>query len=265
VPARREKRSDRESRGRPQRSRTAPPVGSARPARSTRRPPRDSSRDSIERVLGRQDWSRVRSLIPRSAADPALALGRLREFCARVITWNRRVSNLISKNDEARIVARHLVESLAHAKWLVENDRDDWIDFGSGPGFPALPLAIVGVGSRWTLVESRRIKTLFLRKTLGDMGIENGKKVINARLESVAESGSLFNGFTARAAGDLGETLRLAAGIVTVGGSAFLWKGSRGTAEMEASREWATSWDFDDGRAIGEGGAVLFRFIRRNR
>jgi len=191
-------------------------------------------------------------------------LAALREFCVRVIEWNRSVSNLISKNDEGRIVARHLGESLEHAAWIIESGCVDWVDFGSGAGFPAIPLAIVGVGPRWTLVESRRIKSLFLRKTLESMKMDPVMKVVNARLENLAEEGGSFDGFTARAAGYLAETLVYAAALVKPGGSAFLWKGSRWTAEFERDRSWEQAWTFIEHRALADPNVVVLKFQRNS-
>jgi 16S rRNA G527 N7-methylase RsmG len=144
------------------------------------------------------------------------------------MAWNRTVSNLISKNDEGRIVARHVVESLEHAAWLRESGCDRWLDFGSGAGFPAIPLVIVGIGSRWTLVESRRIKTLFLRKILRHAArrLDNG---LNARLEHVVRGRPVPGGSLRGSVG--GETLARAATLVDSGGSAL--KGSRWRAEMK--------------------------------
>jgi len=231
----------------------------ARPAFPRKRP-RDASPPAIERLLARQDWERIRHLV-KPFENGASALPRLREFCARVIAWNRTVSNLISRNDEGRIVSRHLAESLEHARWLGEGAGEDWLDFGSGAGFPAVPLAILGIGSRWTLVESRRIKSLFLRKTLGEMGIQEAMTVVNARLESVAENGGRFAGFTARAAGNLNEALGNAANLVAPGGSAFLWKGSRWQTELE-DRTWESAWKLVEHRPLVDSSVVVLKFLR---
>jgi 16S rRNA (guanine527-N7)-methyltransferase len=228
-----------------------------------RKRPRDTSAPAIARLLDRQDWSRIRDLIARSGAAPT-SLGQLRDFCSRVIEWNRTVSNLISRNDEGRIVARHLAESLEHAAWLGETGCRNWVDFGSGAGFPAIPLAIVGVGSGWTLVESRRIKSLFLRKTLESMSMDGAMKVVNARLESLAEEGGGFDGFTARAAGNLTETLAHAAKLVNPGGSAFLWKGSRWTAELNQGRSWERQWTHTEHRPLPDSNVVLIKFLRQS-
>jgi 16S rRNA (guanine527-N7)-methyltransferase len=189
----------------------------------------------------------------------------LRRYCEMVVQWNRKVSNLISRNDEVRIVARHVLESLAPAYWLKASGATRWLDFGSGAGFPALPLAIAGVGGEWTLVESRRTKTLFLRKALADLGI-SGITVVNARLEDLtglAEHAGTYDGFTSRATETLSPTLAIAARFVRLGGAAFLWKGSRRDAEMAADSAWKASWDFDGIVEIGDGATAVARFIRK--
>jgi 16S rRNA (guanine527-N7)-methyltransferase len=182
-----------------------------------------------------------------------------------LIQWNRKVSNLISRNDEMRIVARHVLESLEPAHWLQTSPAKRWLDFGSGSGFPAIPLAIVGIGTNWTLVESRRTKTLFLRKAVDDLQI-TGVNVVNARLEDIAadaEYAGAYSGFTSRATQPLVPTLAIAAAVVHSGGTAFLWKGSRREAEMTSDDSWRASWDFDGLLGIGDGTTAVARFTRK--
>ena len=88
-----------------------------------------------------------------------MALDRLKAFATELLRWSQGVSNLISHNDEPRIVDRHIAESLAGVSIINALGCNNLVDFGSGGGFPALPLALVGVGRHWTLVESRRNKT----------------------------------------------------------------------------------------------------------
>src|SRR5438046_1272251 len=159
--------SDRRSSSSP-RKRSATRADARGPAGRDREPPRRrraAPLASIESLMARQPWSALVPLIARAGVPTEPALTRLRTFAKLVIGWNRGVSNLISKNDESRIVTRHLVESIEPASWLAETAAERWIDFGSGAGFPAIPLAILGIGRSWTLVESRRPKTLFMRKT----------------------------------------------------------------------------------------------------
>jgi 16S rRNA (guanine527-N7)-methyltransferase len=137
------------------------------------------------------------------------------------------------------------------------------VDLGSGGGLPALPLAHAGVGETWMLVESRRNKTLFLRKVIEELGID-GMKVETSRLESLLEQGAFgpFAGFTSRATLRLGPTLILAAQCVPIGGSTFLWKGTRLDQEMVDHPEWRSNWSESGRYAIEETPTVVVRFTR---
>ncbi len=124
---------------------------------------------------------------------------------------------------------------------------------------------MLGVGSRWTLVESRRTKTLFLRRALEELRIECAT-VMLSRLEDLLEIeehiGS-YSGFTSRATLPLAPTLALASPLVRPGGFAFLWKGSKREAEMAADLEWGRDWDFDGLLGIGDGSTTVARFKRK--
>ena len=210
-------------------------------------------------------WSSLLPLIPGSDAERARTIERLRLFATELLKWNRGVSNLISHDDEPRLVERHIAESLAGIEIINALGCNELMDFGSGGGFPALPLAIAGVGKRWTLVESRRNKTLFLRRAVQELGLAN-VEVITARLEALVDGDAptgpgasspeslRCDGFTSRATNRLGPTLELAAKILVPGGHAVLWKGSGVTDELEASRdEIATNWGVPQLHPTGEG------------
>jgi len=224
--------------------------------------PRDASPAAIERTLDSQDWKSLVPLLPGSPASIDEVVSRLRGHCRALLAWNRSVSNLISKNDEARIVARHVSESLAPARWMAELGIDEWLDFGSGAGFPALPLGIAGIGKRWTLVESRRPKILFLRKLLSEIVIDAKMEVVGARLESVSSDSYQVGGFTARATKRLSTTLAIASAFVRSGGSAFLWKGSRWAEEIEGDRAWSSWWRLTERRGITDSLISVARFER---
>ena len=216
-------------------------------------------------LLKRQPWDALLPHLRKLAADPPAVTARLRRYCELLLQWNRKVSNLISRNDEPRIVARPRQESVEASHWLKVRGAQRWLDFGSGAGLPAIPLAIAGVDGDWTLVESRRTKTLFMRKALDELEIPN-VTVTHARLEDLiadASHANSYDGFTSRATQPLGPTLAIAARFVRPGGTAFLWKGSRREAEMEADPSWRENWDFDGLIAIGDGSTAVAEFTRK--
>ena len=178
-------------------------------------------------------------------AERDLALARFKAFALELLRWNQGVSNLISHDDEPRLVDRHMAESLAGLGIVNDLGCSKMVDFGSGGGFPAIPLALAGVGRHWTLVESRRNKTLFLRRAMQELAIAD-MAVITGRLEMLVEDDALSlacDGFTSRATIKLGPTLALAAAIVAPGGHAVLWKGSGIQDELAGSQaQWREGW-----------------------
>ena len=217
-------------------------------------------------TLDRQDWDALIPHLLRVGAEVATVAPRMRRYGELLLQWNRLASNLISKNDEARMVVRHFVESLEPAHWLKSDSAERWVDFGSGGGFPAIPLALAGVGTSWTMIESRRTKCLFLRRCVEQLEL-SGVSVEQSRLEDVVATGNLanrFDGFTSRATLAAVPTLLLAATLVVPGGHAYLWKGSRREAELAEDRSWKDHWELDGLLGIGDGQTVVERFVRRD-
>ena len=235
----------------------------------------DGSFDA-SRLIRHADWRVLAPLVERLGLDPALLLPRLAEYVARVLTWNRTASNLVSRADESRLVSRHLRESLEPAAWIAAAGAGSCLDFGSGAGFPALPLALAGVGEDWRLVESRRPKVLFLRKTAQEFGLQRVEP-IHSRLERLVGSQAEASGddealdnelkpnsmdvFTSRATLRLPETLELAAKVVRRGGAAFLWKGSSGKEERDSIVNNDARWELAGETPLSDSNLSVMKFV----
>ena len=217
-------------------------------------------------MVERMDWNRLLPLLAASHVDAEQVLSRLKLFAIELLRWSQGVSNLISHNDEPRLVDRHIAESLAGVDVINTFGHKLLVDFGSGGGFPAIPLALAGVGGHWTLVESRRNKTLFLRRALQELALGH-IEVVTGRLEVlVAEDREKLrcDGFTSRATMKLGPTLELAAAIVRPGGHAILWKGSGFQEELATTAEsWRADWTEPTLHRIGDGPNSISVFERK--
>ncbi len=220
----------------------------------------------VPNILARQPWEDLIPHIAKSGADVEPTIARLKKFTQLAIEWNRSVSNLISRNDEARIVTRHIRESVECAHELKASGATRWLDFGSGAGFPAIPLAILGVGGHWTLVESRRPKTLFMRKAIQELEMPH-LEVYHGRLEAFVEEregARDIEGFTSRATMKLAPTLELAEALVQKDGSAFLWKGSGRSEELGEDSAWNLAWDLDRTLTVGDEHTAVAIFKRKS-
>jgi 16S rRNA (guanine527-N7)-methyltransferase len=217
-------------------------------------------------MIARMDWNSLLPSLAGSDAEKAAVLVRLKLFAVELLRWSQGVSNLISHNDEPRLVNRHIAESLEGLNIINRLGCNRLVDFGSGGGFPAIPLALAGVGRHWTLVESRRNKTLFLRRAVQELKLAE-IEIITGRLEVlVAEDAVMLacDGFTSRATMKLGPTLELAAAIVSPGGHAVLWKGSGFQEELATTADdWQGGWAPPVVHTIGNGPNLISVFERK--
>lgn len=92
--------------------------------------------------------------------------------------------NLMSKKDLLRIIERHLLDSL-HALTVYPFPSGASVaDLGSGAGFPGIPIAIAHPDVTVFLVESRRLKSLFLKKVIDHLDLTNAT-VLHSRWENL--------------------------------------------------------------------------------
>lgn len=122
-------------------------------------------------------------LVPPEALEKTAA--ELRTYIADLVAWNIR-SNLVAAGDRTRLVRRHVVESLACVPLLDELGGIKLLDLGSGGGFPGIPIKLVRPWLDVALVESRRMKSLFLRREIESLGLR-GASAWQARIEEIAE------------------------------------------------------------------------------
>lgn len=95
---------------------------------------------------------------------------RLRGFVDLLKTWSARM-NLVGPSSKHDLLDRHLLDSFALLPFLVEVKT--LADYGSGAGFPALPMAIIRPDVRFHLVEPRRKRCSFLRQVARAIGMPN--------------------------------------------------------------------------------------------
>jgi len=114
------------------------------------------------------------------------AEGHFSVYLKLLLEWNAR-TNLISKNDESKIIERHFFESILLTKLLSEENVRYLLDFGSGAGFPGIPVKIMLPAVSTALVESKRIKSLFLSKVIDELNLYK-TEVFNLRAETLARN-----------------------------------------------------------------------------
>ena len=142
--------------------------------------------------------------------DPALA-SRFELYLSLILRWNARI-NLTAIRYEEGILSRHLVESIACARALPAGIAA-LLDFGSGAGFPGIPIAICRPEIAVTLAESTDKKTAFLQEAIRVLDIT--AKVHSERAELLP---ARFDCVTLRAVDRMELAVKAATTLVRSGG-----------------------------------------------
>ena len=107
--------------------------------------------------------------------------------------WNK-AYNLTSVRDPLEMLVKHILDSIVVSPYL-QGDR--FIDVGTGPGLPGLPLAIINPTKQFVLLDSLGKRINFIRNAVRELGLTNVKPVLS-RVEEY-QSEQKFDGVLSRA------------------------------------------------------------------
>ncbi len=159
---------------------------------------------------------------------------KFERYKCELLVWNPR-SNLISKNDESRIVERHFFESAALVGLGLFNHITSVLDLGTGAGFPGVPIKIIKPQITLTLMDSRKIKTLFLKNLVKELSLEN-VSVVCERAENLKNHQHMKNKFDvvlSRAVGDVTKVFQWAQPFLKKAGVFVTIKGTKLEDELQ--------------------------------
>lgn len=98
--------------------------------------------------------------------DQFTALGRLYP------EWNEKI-NVISRKDIDNLYPHHILHSLAIAKFISPVDGTQFIDLGTGGGFPGIPLAIMWPDCGFHLIDRIGKKIKVATAIANEIGLTN--------------------------------------------------------------------------------------------
>ena len=139
--------------------------------------------------------------------------------------------NLISRATLDHIWLRHIVDS-AQLLRFAPADAANWLDLGTGAGFPGLVVSALHP-ARVTCVESRRLRVEYLHRAAVTLGVEHKTELVCDKVERLADRA--YDVISARAFAPLDRLLALAERF---GSSKTRWilpKGRNARTELDAA------------------------------
>lgn len=170
---------------------------------------------------------------------PQDALDKFEAYLALLLKWNSRI-NLTAIREPEGIIRRHFTECIQGAQALPVVAGATLLDFGSGAGFPGIPIAICRPEIHVTLAESQRKKAAFLREAIRVLELK--AEVFDGRVEEMP-SEQRFSFVALRAVDKMVDATALAIQRLAPEGWIVIFSTKEAGARLEAAHPelaWST-------------------------
>ncbi len=158
-------------------------------------------------------------------------IDKLNSYINLLEKWNK-AFNLTAIRDINEMLDKHLVDSLSIAKFII---GERFIDVGTGPGLPGIPLAILYPDKQFYLLDSDGKKTRFLQQAKNELQLEN-IEIVNQRVEDFHPEFT-FDGVLSRAFASLQDMVKGAEHLCAESGHFFAMKGQYPEMELQAIKK----------------------------
>lgn len=152
---------------------------------------------------------------------------QLLDFVGMLNKWNK-AYNLTSVRDPEIMLVRHIMDSLVVSKHL-QGER--FIDVGTGPGLPGIPLAIMNPSKTFVLLDSLGKRIRFQKQVAFELGIHNISS-IESRVEAYQPE-QKFDGVLSRAFASIHDMLTWCHHLPAEHGQFYALKGQLSDEEMQ--------------------------------
>lgn len=161
-------------------------------------------------------------------------LAAIADHVRLLLAWNDAI-NLSGIRTAEAIAREHVLDSLTAIPILKRAAIDEFVDLGSGGGFPGIPLAVALPARRALLVDSIAKKARFLSGAVEAIGIGDRVAVVATRSETLAGDAAQrgrWGAVMARAVGELTVLAELSLPLLRPGGILVAWKRQPVETEM---------------------------------
>ncbi|EAS41710.1 16S rRNA (guanine(527)-N(7))-methyltransferase RsmG [Photobacterium profundum] len=148
--------------------------------------------------------------------------------------WNK-AYNLTSVRDPHEMLVKHIMDSIVVSAHL---QGENFIDVGTGPGLPGIPLAIMCPEKNFTLLDSLGKRIRFIKQVVHELNIANVTPVQSRVEEFQPEQG--FDGVISRAFASMNDMVSWCHHLPAENGHFLALKGQFSEQEVAELPEWCS-------------------------
>lgn len=148
--------------------------------------------------------------------------------------WNK-AYNLTSVRDPHEMLVKHIMDSIVVSAHL---QGENFIDVGTGPGLPGIPLAIMCPEKNFTLLDSLGKRIRFIKQVVHELKITNVTPVQSRVEEFQPEQG--FDGVISRAFASMNDMVSWCHHLPAENGHFLALKGQFSEQEVAELPEWCS-------------------------
>lgn len=151
---------------------------------------------------------------------------QLLDFVRLLDKWNK-AYNLTSVRNPEEMLVKHILDSLVVSPHL---NGTHFIDVGTGPGLPGIPLAIANPDKQFVLLDSLGKRITFIKNAVRELGLTNVTPVLS-RVEAYQDA--QFDGVLSRAFASLNDMVNWCYHLPNSAGKFYALKGIYAEAEVQ--------------------------------
>ena len=142
----------------------------------------------------------------------------------RYVIEENKTTNLTRITDWETAKILHVEDSLVGVPFIVKAPQGDYLDMGTGAGFPGIPIAIT-TERKTLLADSVGKKVAALNRMITKLSLEEIVSTFQGRIEDLAkDQPEYFSVITARALSTLSSLLELASPLLIMNGHLICYK-----------------------------------------
>lgn len=153
-------------------------------------------------------------------------INQLVSFVLLMHKWNK-AYNLTSVRDPQEMLVKHIVDSIVVSPFLTQKQ---YIDVGTGPGLPGIPLAIMNPSKQFILLDSLGKRVRFMKQVAYELKLSNIEP-IQSRVEDYLPNVKI-DGVISRAFASLKDMLHWCQHLVDSQGVFLALKGQLSENEL---------------------------------